>query len=226
MLIESNPLLEATSFGREREVRKHVGDYTLFVTGLFPESVARASRGNRPQLRTQRGGIMATGTVIYKCSREKRRIGRPNLVQNFCKQVTHLGLAFGLRLGKPAGRQRRHHGHARPPRAPRPRACHRSIITEVPPIYTLPLTFFTKKKLFALSICTSHIKVFRHKRTSQPNGPSVPAREHRRQMNRLLGTLAALPEITEDKEPPSELARPHYLCAVVTDAGAPFSEAR
>jgi len=138
MLIESNPLLEATSFGREREVRKHVGDYTLFVTGLFPESVARASRGNRPQLRTQRGGIMATGTVIYKCSREKRRIGRPNLVQNFCKQVTHLGLAFGLRLGKPAGRQRRHHGHARPPRAPRPRACHRSIITEVPPIYTLP----------------------------------------------------------------------------------------
>src|SRR5207253_10265636 len=151
MLIESNPLLEATSFGREREVRKHVGDYTLFVTGLFPESVARASRGNRPQLRTQRGGIMATGTVIYKCSREKRRIGRPNLVQNFCKQVTHLGLAFGLRLGKPAGRQRRHHGHARPPRAPRPRACHRSIITEVPPIYTLHLTFFTKKKLFARS---------------------------------------------------------------------------
>ena len=50
MLIESNPLLEATSFGREREVRKHVGDYTLFMTGLFPESVAKASRGKRPQL--------------------------------------------------------------------------------------------------------------------------------------------------------------------------------
>jgi hypothetical protein len=37
MLIESNPLLEARSFIREREVRKHIGDYTLFFTGLFPE---------------------------------------------------------------------------------------------------------------------------------------------------------------------------------------------
>src|SRR5437899_6632116 len=41
MLIESNPLLGAASFGREREVRKHVGDYTLFLTGLFPEHLKR-----------------------------------------------------------------------------------------------------------------------------------------------------------------------------------------
>ena len=39
MLVESNPLLEASSFDREREVRKHVGDFTLFFTGLFPEAV-------------------------------------------------------------------------------------------------------------------------------------------------------------------------------------------
>jgi len=44
MLVESNPLLDAGSFDREREVRKHVGDYTLFMTGLFPESVARTCR--------------------------------------------------------------------------------------------------------------------------------------------------------------------------------------
>src|SRR5260370_465897 len=49
MLIESNPLLEARSFDREREVRKHVGDYTLFMTGLFPEAVARIR--SRPMLR-------------------------------------------------------------------------------------------------------------------------------------------------------------------------------
>jgi hypothetical protein len=51
MLIESNPLLDATSFDRERAVRKHVGDYTLFMTGLFPENVAqvRTSRRLRPQ---------------------------------------------------------------------------------------------------------------------------------------------------------------------------------
>ena len=46
MLIESNPLLEAGYFDREREVRKHVGDYALFMTGLFPENVA-GSRQNR-----------------------------------------------------------------------------------------------------------------------------------------------------------------------------------
>lgn len=39
MLIESNPLLDAPSFDRERAVRKHVGDFTLFFTGLFPEAV-------------------------------------------------------------------------------------------------------------------------------------------------------------------------------------------
>ncbi len=50
MLVESNPLLAARSFDREREVRKHIGDYTLFLTGLFPEYVASLAR-RRPGLR-------------------------------------------------------------------------------------------------------------------------------------------------------------------------------
>ena len=44
MLVESNPLLEASSFDREREVRKHIGDFALFFTGLFPEAVASLPR--------------------------------------------------------------------------------------------------------------------------------------------------------------------------------------
>lgn len=44
MLLESNPLLQASSFDREREVRKHVGDYVLFMTGLFPENLSRLRR--------------------------------------------------------------------------------------------------------------------------------------------------------------------------------------
>ena len=44
MLVESNPLLDARSFEREREVRKHIGDYTLFLTGMFPEYVATLPR--------------------------------------------------------------------------------------------------------------------------------------------------------------------------------------
>lgn len=44
MLLESNPLLDGRSFDRERQVRKHIGDYTLFLTGLFPEYVATLPR--------------------------------------------------------------------------------------------------------------------------------------------------------------------------------------
>jgi hypothetical protein len=40
MLLESDPVYgPAPSFDRERQVRKHVGDYTLFFTGMFPESI-------------------------------------------------------------------------------------------------------------------------------------------------------------------------------------------
>src|SRR3954469_21431383 len=30
MLVESNPMLDAQSFDRERQVRKHIGDFTMF----------------------------------------------------------------------------------------------------------------------------------------------------------------------------------------------------
>lgn len=40
MLLQSNPVFgPAASFDRERQVRKHIGDYTLFFTGMFPESI-------------------------------------------------------------------------------------------------------------------------------------------------------------------------------------------
>jgi hypothetical protein len=40
LLVESNPVFgPAPSFDRERQVRKHIGDYTLFFTGMFPESL-------------------------------------------------------------------------------------------------------------------------------------------------------------------------------------------
>ncbi|PSH04331.1 MAG: hypothetical protein CXZ00_08225 [Acidobacteria bacterium] len=49
MLLESDPIYgPAASFDREREVRKHIGDFTLFFSGMFPESV------NRFRLRRQR----------------------------------------------------------------------------------------------------------------------------------------------------------------------------
>jgi hypothetical protein len=49
MLLESDPVFgEAASFDRERQVRKHIGDFTLFFCGMFPESI------NRFRLRRQR----------------------------------------------------------------------------------------------------------------------------------------------------------------------------
>src|SRR4051812_8415944 len=40
MLLESDPIYgDAPSFDRERQVRKHIGDYALFFTGMFPESI-------------------------------------------------------------------------------------------------------------------------------------------------------------------------------------------
>ncbi len=40
MVLESDPVFgTAPSFDRERQVRKHIGDYTLFFTGMFPESI-------------------------------------------------------------------------------------------------------------------------------------------------------------------------------------------
>lgn len=49
MLLEADPVFgEAPSFDRERAVRKHIGDYTLFFTGMFPEAI------NHFRLRRQR----------------------------------------------------------------------------------------------------------------------------------------------------------------------------
>ena len=51
MLLESDPVYgPAPSFDRERQVRKHIGDYVLFFSGMFPESI------NRYRLRRQRLG--------------------------------------------------------------------------------------------------------------------------------------------------------------------------
>ena len=49
MLLESDPVYgPAPSFDHERQVRKHIGDYTLFFAGMFPESI------NHFRLRRQR----------------------------------------------------------------------------------------------------------------------------------------------------------------------------
>jgi len=41
LLYESEVLLEAQSLDREQELHRHIGDFTLFMAGLFPEYLTR-----------------------------------------------------------------------------------------------------------------------------------------------------------------------------------------
>ncbi len=47
LLFESEVLLEAQSLDRERDVHRHIGDFTLFMAGLFPEYLRRLNTAGR-----------------------------------------------------------------------------------------------------------------------------------------------------------------------------------
>jgi len=47
LLYESEVTYEARSFEREREVHRHIGDFTLFMAGLFPEYLKRIKTAGR-----------------------------------------------------------------------------------------------------------------------------------------------------------------------------------
>lgn len=100
MLLESHPLLGAGSFDREREVRKHVGDYVLFMTGLFPESLRGPQRFRQLRLDVFVDYIMAgkeSYTVVSAFNQFEYKDEAPlfrRLAENFELCV------FGLNLVK------------------------------------------------------------------------------------------------------------------------------
>ena len=83
MLMESDPVFgPAPSFDRERQVRKHIGDYTLFFTGMFPESI------NHLRLRRSR---LESFVDWMKAGKESYYI-----VSKFdCFEYTHMAPLFG-----------------------------------------------------------------------------------------------------------------------------------
>ena len=99
MLLASNPLFEATSFDREREVRKHIGDFTLFFVGLFPEAV------NRWRLRRKRLDSMVdyvrAGKESYYIVSEFNQFEYKSVAPLFKKMSDHFETCvFGLNLAK------------------------------------------------------------------------------------------------------------------------------
>ena len=50
MLLRTNPTARDAFYRPEREVRRHIGDFTLFFLGMFPERVARHATTRRPDM--------------------------------------------------------------------------------------------------------------------------------------------------------------------------------
>jgi hypothetical protein len=64
MVRASDPVLgTAISFDAERVVRKYMGDYTLFVAGMFPEAVESGVNGGPP--RPTLGELIKIGKESY-----------------------------------------------------------------------------------------------------------------------------------------------------------------
>jgi hypothetical protein len=62
LLHEGDVLLNASSFSREFQVHKYIGDYTLFMLGMFPEALSR-KRGKEFIL----GSIIIPGANLSEC---------------------------------------------------------------------------------------------------------------------------------------------------------------
>ena len=61
LLAEGDVRLNASSFSKEFEVHKHIGDYTLFMLGMFPMTLSRRS-GKEFIL----GRIIIPGSTLYE----------------------------------------------------------------------------------------------------------------------------------------------------------------
>ena len=108
MLLESDPIHgEAPSFDRERQVRKHIGDYTLFFAGMFPESI------NRFRLRRHRLesfiDLMKAGKESYYIVSKFEHFEYARVAPLFARLAREFeGCVFGLNLVKNELRTRQH----------------------------------------------------------------------------------------------------------------------
>ena len=92
LLAEGDVRLNAQSFNREFEVHKHIGDYTLFMLGMFPLALARRS-GREFIL----GRIIVPGSTLYDHSviQGKRSYG---LASEFADRELFLELSTNFLL--------------------------------------------------------------------------------------------------------------------------------
>jgi hypothetical protein len=98
LLFESEVMFNAESLDREQDVHRHIGDFTLFMAGLFPERLRRlksTARGNKDLLVDYvKTGKRSYG-IVAEIGREVSAARPPlfrTLSENFERCVT--GLSF------------------------------------------------------------------------------------------------------------------------------------
>lgn len=98
LLFESEVLLEAQSLDREQDVHRHIGDFTLFMAGLFPEYLRRLKSAGPIYHKDFLVDYVKTGKrsygIVAQIGRENSENDPPlfrKLSENFELCVTGLG---------------------------------------------------------------------------------------------------------------------------------------
>ncbi|MGE0276509.1 MAG: hypothetical protein AB7G68_08675 [Nitrospiraceae bacterium] len=98
LLFESEILLDAQSLGREQEVHRHIGDFTLFMAGLFPEYLRRLKSASMIYHKDFLVDYVKTGKrsygIVATCRASDADLESPlfrKLSENFELCVTALG---------------------------------------------------------------------------------------------------------------------------------------
>ncbi|HEY5932439.1 MAG TPA: hypothetical protein VIT63_05945, partial [Nitrospira sp.] len=98
LLFESEVMLEAQSLDREGDVHRHIGDFTLFMAGLFPEYLRRLKSAGRIYHKDFLVDYVKTGKrsygIVAKIGRDDAETNLPlfqKLSENFELCVTALG---------------------------------------------------------------------------------------------------------------------------------------
>ncbi len=99
LLFESEVMLEAQSLDRERDVHRHIGDFTLFMAGLFPEYLRRLKTAGRIYHKDFLVDYVKTGKrsygIVAKIGRDDAETNLPlfrKLSDNF--ELCVMGLGF------------------------------------------------------------------------------------------------------------------------------------
>jgi hypothetical protein len=98
LLLESEIMFEAESLDREQDVHRHIGDFTLFMAGLFPERLRHlksAALGNKDLLVDYVKTGKRSYEIVAQIGREDAEASPPlfkTLSENFELCVT--GLSF------------------------------------------------------------------------------------------------------------------------------------